>query len=256
MKYAILVDTTRCSYCGKCVDACRERHHNVNPGTFYTDVALTYPRGTSERALAVPTLCMHCVNAPCAKVCQGNAIKQTPEGAVIWNQDRCIACLSCVSVCAFKNSLHYDGAKNKVFKCDMCYDRIVQGQKPACVETCESLGYDARLFGPFDEMLQKGLSKAEEVGGTLLYPESTHVLVLVQDTNFVQPMMADRFGLSPTYPVGPRIKANVTQYARVGWAPVLAGLALFVARWRSNKTENLIRVRPEEQDDKKEGQED
>ncbi len=247
MTYGILVDTTRCSYCDKCIPACQERHNNENPGTFYTDVTLTYPRGTTERALAVPTLCMHCLDAPCVKVCQGKALSQTPDGPVTWDADRCIGCLSCVGVCPFAKSLHYDESKNKVFKCDMCYDRITAGEKPACVEICDALGYHARVFGLSDEVLEEGRTKAKEIGGVLLYPGKTHVLTLIKETDFAQPMMEQLFHLSADYPLTARIKASAAQYARLGWVAVAVGVALSVLRWRDNKMKDLVRVKGDEE---------
>lgn len=245
MEYGILVDTTQCTCCGKCTDACEKIHQGVNPGTFYTDVTLTYPGGKENRALPVPSLCMHCNDSPCVTVCQGKALSKLPEGPVIWKEDKCIGCLSCVSVCPFDKSLHYASAKAKVFKCDMCYERIFRGLKPACVEVCEECGFYALSFGSFDEILDEGTQRAEEVSGVLLYPEATHTLMLFKDEEFNRSLMQNIFGFGEVYPSQAMVKANTTKYIRLGWIPVVGGLVFYVLNWRKNRMDKLVKMKKE-----------
>jgi formate dehydrogenase iron-sulfur subunit len=47
----------------------------------------------------------------------------------------------------------------KVTKCDMCRDRVLQGQKPACVESCPA---EARVFGPLDEIIKEAKKRVAE----------------------------------------------------------------------------------------------
>lgn len=243
MEYGILVDTTRCTYCGKCIDACEEKHQGVNPGTFYTDVTLTYPRGKENRALPVSSRCMHCNDSPCVAACQGKALSKLPEGPVIWDEDKCIGCLSCISVCPFDKSLHYASSKAKVFKCDMCYERIFEGLKPACVEICEEYGYYALSFGPFDDILDEGMQRAEELSGILFYPEATHTLMLFKEEEFNKSLMQNVFGFSEVYPSQATVKANVTKYVRLGWIPVAGGLVFYILNWRKNRMEKLVKTK-------------
>ena len=245
MEYGILVDTTRCTCCNKCIDACEMKHRGVNPGTFYTDVTLTYPRGKENRALPVPSRCMHCNDSPCVTVCQGKALSKQPEGPITWEEDKCIGCLSCVSVCPFDKSLHYASSKAKVFKCDMCYDLISEGNKPLCVEICEEYGHYALSFGLFDEMLDKGMQRAEEVDGVLLYPEATHTLMLFKDEEFNRSLMQNIFGFGDVYPSQARVKADITKYVRLGWIPVVGGLVFYVLNWRKNRMDKLAKMKRE-----------
>ena len=236
-EFAILIDTTRCSYCEKCVGACEERHGGEHPGAFYTQVTLTYPQGKVARPLPVSTRCMHCTDAPCTRVCEGKALTKTARGAVTWNEDRCIGCLSCVNVCPFPKSLHYEPSQGKVYKCDMCYDRIVDGANPACVDVCHAYGYDALSFGPFNDVRELGMQKAQEINGVLLYPEQTHTLILFAAAAMNTGMMSRLFGFTPRYSGEARMKADVTQVAHFGWIPVLGGLAYYGLKWRKNRME-------------------
>ena len=246
-EFAILIDTTRCSFCEKCVGACEKRHGGEHPGTFYTQVTLTYPQGKDARPLPVSTHCMHCADAPCTRVCEGKALTKTALGAVTLNEDRCIGCLSCVNVCPFPKSLHYEPSQGKVYKCDMCYDRIVAGKNPACVEVCHAYGYDALSFGPFDEMRELGMQKAQEMDGVLLYPEQTNTLILFTPEALNTAMMSRLFGFTREYSVETILKSYVTQLAHFGWIPIIGGLAYYGLKWRKNRMEQPAEKHRKEQ---------
>lgn len=47
----MLIDTTRCKNCKRCIDACATRHGGEHAGTFYTHVSLTYPLGEAASPL-------------------------------------------------------------------------------------------------------------------------------------------------------------------------------------------------------------
>jgi Fe-S-cluster-containing dehydrogenase component len=241
--HAILIDTTRCTFCGKCVDACEKKHQRANPGTFYTSVTLVHGKEKDRRALAVPMHCMHCIDPPCVEVCQGKALEKTPLGPVLLDEKRCIGCLSCINACPFKKSLHYDPSQRRVFKCDMCYDLISEGAKPACVKTCEERRFNVFSFGTFDEVKQLGVKKAKEIDGVLLYPEASNTLVLFAKEEFNEPIMEGLFGLTETYSQQAQVKADITQIAHFGWLPIIGGLGLYIVSWRKNRMEELVKTK-------------
>lgn len=243
-EYGFLIDTTKCKYCKQCITACEEKQQNGLPGTYYTDVKLTYPRGEDGGALAVPLHCMHCIDPPCVPVCQGAALVKTSLGPVTLDENKCIGCLSCLSVCPFENCLHYQSLPVRIFKCDMCYDRIAEGEPPACVEACQKLHYDALSFGPFSDILGQGRQAAEEVGGVLLYPEKTANLILFREEEL--PLMAESFGFGRSYSIQADAKASITQISHYGWLPIVGGVAFYVDRWRKNRIERLARPEKKE----------
>lgn len=245
--YGMLIDTTLCRYCRKCVDACAKAHDRANPGEYYTDVVMMRQRTPERDLLAVPIHCLHCASAPCVKVCQGKALKQTDLGAVTLDQERCIGCLSCVSTCPFSESLHYDPRQKKVFKCDLCFDRISDGGVPACVEACAKKDFNALRFGPLGEILEMAEKRVQEVDGVALYMEDTRAILVFSKEDYDEAAMKKRLGLGDDYSAAARAKAGATRFARLGWLPVIGGLGFFANRWRDDGVEGLALTTGEEE---------
>lgn len=150
METAILVDTTRCIGCYACEDACSNRWGFPRTETH----ELSSIKNTVVQdwdGVYVPRLCMHCENPTCASVCPVGAFHKTKEGPVIYDANKCIGCRYCMQACPFLVPKYQWNKPNpKVTKCDMCYDRITKGKKPACVEACPA---EARIFGRRDDLI-------------------------------------------------------------------------------------------------------
>jgi Fe-S-cluster-containing dehydrogenase component len=75
---------------------------------------------------------------------------KTKEGPVIWRENKCMGCRYCMVSCPFDSpKFEFHSANPKIQKCDMCYDRIKNGEKPSCAE----VGCDAILFGTRRELI-------------------------------------------------------------------------------------------------------
>jgi Fe-S-cluster-containing dehydrogenase component len=101
-----------------------------------------------------PTLCMHCQDplAPCAQVCPVMAILITPEGVVqMAEPSRCIGCRNCVYACPF-GVPKFDLKARLMKKCNLCYDRTVQGLKPWCAQACPT---QAIWYGDYEEFINQ-----------------------------------------------------------------------------------------------------
>lgn len=105
--------------------------------------------------------CAHCDNPACVAVCPvGHLFKEPEHGIVMTDKNHpCIGCTLCAEACPFGAPQYYDdprnheeGEKPKMKKCDLCVDRIGQGDKPACVAGCRMRALDA---GPIEELRQK-----------------------------------------------------------------------------------------------------
>jgi formate dehydrogenase iron-sulfur subunit len=189
---AMLVDTTRCTGCQSCERACCEKNGLPPP---MTRPQAGVKRSTSTEALTVvnalkteagdffcKSQCMHCDQPACVSACITNAMYKTPEGPVIWREDKCMGCRYCMLSCPFDvPKFEYGSINPRIRKCVMCYDRIKEGKKPACADACPQ---EAILFGRRGDLLNMAHSRIgdhpgryvkhiygeNEVGGTnILY---------------------------------------------------------------------------------------
>src|SRR3989304_8424532 len=151
-KKAILVDITKCIGCGACQLACKtknglpEEEEKKLSSTAYTAVE-------EKNGVYVRRLCMHCENPTCASVCPVGAIEKTSEGPVVYTSEKCIGCRYCMQACPFQVPRYeWDSTTPKMQKCNLCYDRVAEGQLPACVEACPT---GASSFGDRNEILRE-----------------------------------------------------------------------------------------------------
>lgn len=80
--------------------------------------------------------CRHCEEAPCMRICPTHALhRDEVSGPVLLDKSLCIGCRFCLVVCPFGAIMpSYDG--RTIVKCDLCIDRLKEGQEPACVASC------------------------------------------------------------------------------------------------------------------------
>src|SRR5712691_13415334 len=133
MTMEFFIDPSRCIGCQGCVHACAECESHRGISLIHLDFV---DRSSSPQT--TPTVCMHCEDPTCARVCPADAIKQTAEGIVQSAlKPRCIGCSNCVLACPF-GVPRYTVAMDQMMKCDMCYDRTSVGLKPMCATVCPS----------------------------------------------------------------------------------------------------------------------
>lgn len=170
-KSAILFDSSRCSACKGCQVACKcwndlpsplEKNSQKFTGSLQapmdlngdTRLIVTFneKKGGSkgvEWAFGRRS-CMHCSDPACVSICPAGAlVVDEATGLVTTIEDKCIGCQYCSSVCPF-DVPRYHGIESKANKCTGCVDRVTQGLKPACVQTCAP---GALQFGDRAEML-------------------------------------------------------------------------------------------------------
>ena len=130
----------RCIGCEECVVAC-EKAHGWESRAFVEIVDGYFP---------IPMRCNHCEDAPCKAACPTEAIRRNEFGAVVVNEDRCIGCGTCATVCPF-GVPQVSAKTGKIIKCDMCTDKLAQDEDPVCVSSCPK---EALKFIDRDEPLQ------------------------------------------------------------------------------------------------------
>jgi formate dehydrogenase iron-sulfur subunit len=183
---ALLIDTTRCIGCNACQDACQEENKlpelpEENKGILsdkaYTALVKYEGKSKDGEDIFVRQLCRHCNEPACLSVCLVNAFYKTPEGAVLYDGQKCIGCRNCMQACPFyvpkyewKSNKYergdekheWKGTFPRVKKCVLCSSRISNGQQTACAEACESTGMEATVFGDFDDMVAEANKRIGE----------------------------------------------------------------------------------------------
>jgi len=155
----ILTDITKCIGCNECVAACKRTYglgRDV-PRRWQKTDGLSAKNWTSIIRLPgdryVRKQCMHCLDPACVSVCLVGALQKTEEGAVIYDAKKCIGCRYCILSCPFGVPRYdWDEPVPYVRKCILCYERVKNGEKPACVQACPT---EATIFGERDELLKE-----------------------------------------------------------------------------------------------------
>lgn len=168
VRYGMVIDLKRCIGCHTCSMACKVENF-TEPGIFWSfvedDEVGSYPV-VSRRF--IPRLCMHCKNPPCVEVCPNEASYQREDGIVLVDSDQCIGCQSCVVGCPY-GARYFKKEDSGYFRvgltayeevgfskhrpgvaegCTFCYQRVEEGQEPACVRACP---VEARIFGDLND---------------------------------------------------------------------------------------------------------
>lgn len=135
-QYRFHFDMTKCIGCKCCVVACNEQ--NGNPaGINWRRVGEIegghYPY-TQRHYLSMG--CNHCIEPSCMIGCPVEAYTKDPvTGVVVHNADTCIGCQYCTWNCSY-GVPQYNAARGTVGKCDLCHNRLADGDAPACVAAC------------------------------------------------------------------------------------------------------------------------
>lgn len=177
MQYGFHFEGSRCIGCRTCVFACKDYNH-LSSDIAYRKV-YEYEGGTWNRegeawnpsmfAYHVSSACNHCDDPACTKVCPTGAMSKDSEtGLVNVDPNRCIGCGYCEMACPY-GAPTVDRDKGHSVKCTGCVERVSEGKKPICVESCSLRCLD---FGSIDELRAKYGSTAEIA--PLPNPEYTH----------------------------------------------------------------------------------
>ncbi len=202
-----VIDLDKCDGCAglpapACVEACRNKNKNRFPEpqkplqpywpqskyedfsddrenisrlTPYNWIYVQHVKAVG-REVHIPRRCMHCLDAPCRKLCPFGAIDQSRQGAVQINEHVCFGGAKCRDVCPWGIPQRQAGvgiylkAEPKLagggvmYKCDFCADLIARDEEPVCVSACPR---SAMKTLPLDkaEKLIESLGKGRHVYG-------------------------------------------------------------------------------------------
>lgn len=101
----LVIDQTRCTSCGNCIDACERRHGNSR----------LQLRGIQVENYLFPSACRHCEDPACL-LCSVNGIARLPSGEIHIVAENCIGCGACAERCPYGSiSMHAVEAKPRGF---------------------------------------------------------------------------------------------------------------------------------------------
>jgi molybdopterin-containing oxidoreductase family iron-sulfur binding subunit len=190
----MVIDLNKCTQCEACVTVCKIENNvqivskdNAQMGRamYWMMMLITNFEGSYPdiRAINIPTLCLHCDEPPCTKVCPVRATyKREEDGIVAQIYPQCIGCRYCMANCPY-NAKVFDWYKDEqpaenekcynpdvavrmkgvVEKCTFCVHRLQIAKEkakaehrnlqegdyvPACAEVCPT---DAIYFGNLDD---------------------------------------------------------------------------------------------------------
>ncbi len=238
---AILVDIKRCIGCRACVSACKELHAFAGKETETELSATAYTAMTDHGDdLHVRRLCMHCVTPSCASVCPVGALQKTPLGPVVYESSRCLGCRYCMVACPFNVPRYeWNATVPSVRKCDMCFERVVAGGVPACVEACPA---EAAIAGTREALLAEAHRRIAadpqgyaphvygetEVGGTSVL--------------FLSPVPFEQLGFRQGLGTEPLPALTWSALEKIPGVVSIGGATLFAIWWITHRREEVARV--------------
>lgn len=120
----VVLNVDQCIGCRSCSAACFYGHKGM-PNVSYAAIE----EGT------LPVICRQCSEPPCVDACPVDALQRDDCGVVHRSRMLCIGCKSCVYACPF-GVIEQELTSHLASKCDMCEERVREGDIPRCVATC------------------------------------------------------------------------------------------------------------------------
>ncbi len=198
MAYAIFIDTTLCTGCRACQVACKQWHdlpaeETQNTGTYQNPDDLSFNtyklvRMTEKTIdgklqwLFFPEQCRHCVEAPCLEVADDESAiyKDEITGAIAYTANtKNLMADEIIASCPY--NVPRKAKDGTLAKCDMCNDRIHNGELPACVKTCPTGAMNFGLREEMTHLAKTRLNKAKKKypKAMVVDPDDVSVIYLI-----------------------------------------------------------------------------
>ncbi len=190
------------------------------------------------RWLMSSDVCKHCTHAACLDVCPTGSLFRSEFGTVVVQDDICNGCGYCVPACPYgviERRTGPEGAKNVGIaqKCTLCYDRLGNGQRPACAQACPT---ESIQFGDVDELRERARDRVQRLhdAGVMdarLYGDDPNDGVGGTGAFFLLLDEPEVYGLPPDPVVTTRDLPKMFNRATAAAAALLAGAVVsFVGR--------------------------
>lgn len=242
VKKALLIDIKECIGCGACYEACKEENHlPVTSDDPLKDILSdkTYTALDVRGDYYVRKMCRHCEDPACASVCPVGAFEKTKEGAVLYDESKCMGCRYCMQACPFQIPRYEWGSINpRIQKCILCHERIKRGEQTACAEAC-SVG--ATVFGDRDEIIKEAFSRLESdpdgyYQGIYGIEEAGGTCVL-----YISPVPFDQVGLNTKVPKRALPDFTWEALSKIPTVVTVGGVMLSGFYWLTNRKNEIAR---------------
>ena len=135
-QYAFEVSLDRCTGCKACVSACHSLNGLDDEEAWRDTGVIRGGRDTPGWQQTITTACHHCADPACMNGCPVGAYEKDADTGIVRHlDDQCIGCSYCILKCPF-DVPKYSKKRGIVRKCDMCHQRLAEGEAPACVQAC------------------------------------------------------------------------------------------------------------------------
>jgi len=203
MGKGFFIDLTKCTACRGCQVACKQWHKlpaedTYNWGSYQNPADLSFityklvrmeeyvENGKVKDWLFFPDQCRHCIEPPCKMV--GD---MDDEQAILQDFDTGTVMFTGRTKNLFpdeiRGSCPYDIPRacedtGVISKCDMCFDRVINGMLPACVLSCPTGAMHFGDLGDMKAMAEERLAEVKKIypNAVLGDPRAVRVIYLFQ----------------------------------------------------------------------------
>ncbi len=167
-------DMNKCVACHACVVACSVENDLLPPVERRKIYAFNEIKHPDLPVFNLSLACNHCEEASCMDACPSGAYtRDLQTGAVLLNEDNCMACGYCTWACPY-DAPQLNRESGLIDKCTLCNEKVRGGGKPACALNCPTGALDYKEFvedGLFTD--QTGFPDTKNKPGIRFIPKRT-----------------------------------------------------------------------------------